>query len=606
MPSDFQRKFSEQLQSGLRSLAERDQRRTLAEISGVNLCSNDYLGLAQSAALREAVVDAVANSRRIGGTGSRLLSGHAAVWDDLENEFANFFGTEAALYFGSGYAANIGLLTSLAGRNDIIFSDALNHASLIDGIRLSGAQKHIYPHVDLNTLESALRQHQGHRGRKLIVTETVFSMDGDVAPLREILALAERYGAGVILDEAHATAVHGPGGRGISAKYHDANNIVAVVHTCSKALASAGAFVCGSTALKNHLINHARSFLFTTALPPYMAAQVRAALHLAQGMVTERNALQENSRQFSATLRTQGWDTALSSTQIIPVIVGANEDALGAADFLQQQGFAVRAIRPPTVAPGSARLRFSLTAAITPGHLAKLTQSLQLWRSSQQPTGRRGSRHQLMRHHFFVTGTDTGVGKTTLSALLCAALDAVYWKPIQTGTLEGSDRSTVMRLAGIGNDRTLDEVYQFVPPVSPDLAARWAGVEIDLARINLPTSLMNDWLVVEGVGGVLVPINPKQFVLDLMAKFKLPVILAARSSLGTINHTLLTLAALHAAELPVHGVVLIGDQNRENRETIERFGHVRVIGEIPRLPNLHRTALMQVFLNHFDRAAFSQ
>jgi dethiobiotin synthase len=211
-----------------------------------------------------------------------------------------------------------------------------------------------------------------------------------------------------------------------------------------------------------------------------------------------------------------------------------------------------------------------------------------------------------VRHHFFITGTDTGVGKTTLAALLCAALDAVYWKPIQTGTLEGSDRVTVMRLAGMGTDRTLEEVYKFVPPVSPDLAARWAGVEIDLARINLPTTLNNDWLVVEGAGGVLVPINAKQFMLDLMAKFKLPVILAARSGVGTINHTLLTLAALHAAELPVHGVVLIGDQNRENRETIERFGHVRVIGEIPRLPNLHRTSLMKVFMNNFDRAAFSQ
>jgi len=145
-----------------------------------------------------------------------------------------------------------------------------------------------------------------------------------------------------------------------------------------------------------------------------------------------------------------------------------------------------------------------------------------------------------------------------------------------------------------------------VPPVSPDLAARWAGVEIDLGRIALPSIMNNDWLVIEGAGGVLVPVNQKQFMLDLMVKLKLPVILAARSGLGTVNHTLLSLAALHAAELQVHGVVLIGDQNRENRETIERFGHVRVIGEIPRLPNLHRTALMQVFLNHFDRAAFAQ
>jgi len=205
-----------------------------------------------------------------------------------------------------------------------------------------------------------------------------------------------------------------------------------------------------------------------------------------------------------------------------------------------------------------------------------------------------------MRRHFFITGTDTGVGKTTLSALLCAALDAVYWKPIQTGTLEGSDRGTVMRLAGIGTDRTLDETYKFVPPVSPDLAARWAGVEIDLAKITLPAHIANDSLVVEGVGGVLVPINHKQFVLDMMVKFKLPIILAARSGLGTVNHTLLSLAALHAAELQVHGVVLIGDQNRENRETIERFGHVRVIGELPR-----RAGTAAHFLPRFFRAYVS-
>jgi 8-amino-7-oxononanoate synthase len=386
MPSDFQQNFSRDLQNGLRELAARDQRRTLEEIAGVNLCSNDYLGLAQHPALREAVVRAACDNSRVGGTGSRLLSGHARAWDDLENEFARFAGSEAALFFASGYAANIGLLTSLANRNDIIFSDALNHASLIDGIRLSGARKCIYPHMDLNALESLLHEHHSVRGRRFIVTETVFSMDGDVAPLREIFALAERYGAGVIFDEAHATGVHGPYGRGISATVSSLENLVAAVHTCGKALASAGAFVCGSALLKEHLINHARSFLFTTALPPYMAAQIHTALELAQKMDGERSALQENSRRFCATLRAQGWDTAASSTQIIPVIIGENEEALAAAAFLEQQGFAARAIRPPTVPPGTARLRLSLTAGIAEHELARLAESLQIWRTDFAPS----------------------------------------------------------------------------------------------------------------------------------------------------------------------------------------------------------------------------
>ena len=379
MPSEFQQKFSGELQSGLRELGAREQRRTLAGIAGVNLCSNDYLGLAQHPALREALAEAVSSVPRVGGTGSRLLSGHAEIWDELENEFAVFAGTEAALFFGSGYAANLGLLTSLAGREDIIFSDALNHASLIDGIRLSGVRKCIYPHLDLAVLESALRQHHAERGRKLIVTETVFSMDGDVAPLCKILALADRYGAGVILDEAHATAVPGPSVRGIAAGFSEANNIVAVVHTCGKALASAGAFVCGSAALKDHLINHARSFIFTTSLPPYLAAQIRAALHLAQGMDQQRAALHQNAQRLCAALRAQGLHTAGSTTQIIPVILGGNEDALSAASFLQRHGFAVRAIRPPTVGPGTARLRFSLTTAIAQSELDRLAESLRLW-----------------------------------------------------------------------------------------------------------------------------------------------------------------------------------------------------------------------------------
>jgi 8-amino-7-oxononanoate synthase len=383
MPSEFHDVLTTELQAGLRELESRSQRRTLAEIGGVNLCSNDYLGLAEHSALKEAVLQAVGAAVRMGGTGSRLLSGHAAVWNEVEEEFAEFAGSEASLYFGSGYAANIGLLTSLAGKDDVIFSDALNHASIIDGIRLSGARKVIYPHRDMHALEAALRENHDARGRTLIVTETVFSMDGDTAPVDEIAALGEKYGAGVIVDEAHATAVHGPGGRGIAARALAAGKIVAAMHTCGKALGSAGAFVCGSAVLRDHLINHARTFIFSTAMPPYIAAQIRAALSLAVSMERERADLISRSADFAASLRREGWETMGSATQIVPAVIGENEAALAAAEYLQQSGFAVRAIRPPTVPQGTARLRFSLTHKISAPELAQLAATLCAWRAQQ-------------------------------------------------------------------------------------------------------------------------------------------------------------------------------------------------------------------------------
>jgi 8-amino-7-oxononanoate synthase len=383
MPANFHDSFLRELENGLRELEARSRRRSLEEIHGVNFCSNDYLGLAGRPELRAAVLDAVGSAERLGGTGSRLLSGHAGVWDEVEEEFARFVGTEAALYFGSGYAANVGLLTSVLTNNDLVFSDELNHASLIDGMRLSGARRIIYPHLDLNALEDALRAHGHEHGRKFVVTETVFSMDGDVVALGDLVALAERFGAGVIVDEAHATAVHGPSGRGIAAETGALSNVVAMTHTCGKALASAGAFVCGSAVLKEHLINHARTFIFSTALPPYMAGQIRAAMRLAAGMDAQRAELLSRSRKLAAGLRAQGWDTAGSSTQIVPVVVGGNEEALAAAEFLQQRGFAVRAIRPPTVKEGSARLRFSVTCAVGPHELERLEGALGVWREQR-------------------------------------------------------------------------------------------------------------------------------------------------------------------------------------------------------------------------------
>jgi 8-amino-7-oxononanoate synthase len=397
MPSEFNRSLMRELENGLRDLQARSQLRTVAEISGVNLCSNDYLGLSVHPGLREAVLRATNGGSRLGGTGSRLLSGHASVWNELEEEFAQFIGSEAALYFGSGYAANIGLLTSLIGKNDVIFSDALNHASIIDGIRLSGARKIVYPHRDLNALESGLRENQQERSRKIIVTETVFSMDGDVAPLEEIVTLAERHGAGVIVDEAHATAVHGPAGRGLAAQALADGRVVAAMHTCGKALASAGAFMCGSATLRDHLINHARTFIFSTAMPPYLAAQIRAALDRAKGMDCQREELRARSAEFANVLARDSWKTCGTVTQIVPAVIGDNDSAIAAADFLQRAGFAVRAVRPPTVVQGTARLRFSVTHQISAADLNRLATTLHDWRLLQ-------SRHD-HHDHLAIAGT---------------------------------------------------------------------------------------------------------------------------------------------------------------------------------------------------------
>src|ERR1700722_8727758 len=209
-----------------------------------------------------------------------------------------------------------------------------------------------------------------------------------------------------------------------------------------------------------------------------------------------------------------------------------------------------------------------------------------------------------MANRFFITGTDTGIGKTVVSALLCAALEALYWKPIQTGTREGTDRNTVMELADIPASQTIPETYRFTPPVSPHLAARLAGARLYLRNIRMPRIAASDSLIVEGAGGALVPINRTQLMTDLMKHLKLPILLVARTSLGTINHTLLSLAALRAARLSVSGVVMVGKPNIENRKAIEHYGEIDVIGAVPILTRINRRVLIGTFQKHFDRKVF--
>jgi 8-amino-7-oxononanoate synthase len=370
------RDFFSRLHADLDGLESRAQLRHLQVVPALNFCSNDYLGLSADARLRDAFMAALAAGSPVGSTGSRLLSGHAAVWDMLEEEFAEFACGEAALFFNSGYAANTGLFGCLLRPDDVVFSDQANHASIIDGIRLSGARKVIFPHMDLNALESALRRARPSAGQKFIAVESVFSMNGDRASIPALLTLAERYGAELIVDEAHATGVLGPSGRGLVAEAGGMGRVLAVVHTCGKALASAGAFVVCSKVLKQYLINHARPFIFSTALPPYLAAQVRAALRIVAGADVERTYLQELGAHLRSGLREGGFDTTGSDSQIVPVVLGENERTLEVAAQLCAEGFAVRAVRPPTVPAGTARLRLSLTVKHTREMLDELADAL--------------------------------------------------------------------------------------------------------------------------------------------------------------------------------------------------------------------------------------
>ncbi|HTC64960.1 MAG TPA: 8-amino-7-oxononanoate synthase [Candidatus Saccharimonadales bacterium] len=356
----------------LSELECRAQLRELQMVHGIDFSSNDYLGLATDPRLKQALAEGVEYSARLASTGSRLLSGHSEAWTHVEQDFAHWVGADAALYFTSGYAANIGLLSAILMPGDIVFSDSANHASLIDGIRLSKCTRVIFPHLDLEFLEKELQSHASAAGARIIVVESIFSMEGDRAPLAALAALADRYGAELIVDEAHAIGVRGPRGSGCVAEAGLSARVLASVHTCGKALASAGAFVCGSQNLRNFLINRARTFIFNTALPPYFASQVAAGIKFAAEANAERARLVQLSAFLRNELRSNGFYIAENDSQIVPVMLGSNHAAIHFADHVRARGFGVRAIRPPTVPEGRARLRISLTAKHSEDILAEL------------------------------------------------------------------------------------------------------------------------------------------------------------------------------------------------------------------------------------------
>lgn len=332
------------------------------------LCSNNYLGLADDPRVVRAASEACL---RFGASAasSRLVSGHMDLHAETEALIAEWKGCEASLLFSTGYQANIGVLTTLAGEGDVILSDALNHASLIDGCRLSRARTVRYHHNDVDHLKSLLAAHRDAR-RILVVTESVFSMDGDLAPLCDIADLCEAAGAWLIVDEAHAAGVFGPEGAGLVAELGLTDRVHATIGTLGKALASFGAYVAGSRVLIDTLINRARTLIFTTGLPPSAVAAARAAITICKQEPEGRASLLGRARALGEALRSDGFEVPCVDSQILPVLIGDARKAVRVAQYLLDQGVYVAAIRPPTVPAGTSRLRLSLMATHTDDQIA--------------------------------------------------------------------------------------------------------------------------------------------------------------------------------------------------------------------------------------------
>ena len=332
------------------------------------LCSNNYLGLADHPRVREAAAEA-ARRWGVGAGASRLVSGSMTIHRRLEERLASFEGTQSCLLFGSGYLANLGVIGALAGSGDVIFSDELNHASIVDGCRLSRAEVVIYRHRDIEHLDWCLRRHGERGGCRLIATDTVFSMDGDVAPLLHIAELAQIYGARVLADEAHATGNLGPGGRGAVAAAGLEGEIDVVVGTLGKALGSYGAYACANGETIQYLINAARSLIFSTAPGPPAVAGALAALELLQERPHRVERLRSNARVLRRALAEEGFPVSDGEMHIVPLIVGEERTAMALCQQAIELGVFAQAIRPPTVPAGTSRLRLTAMASHTPGEL---------------------------------------------------------------------------------------------------------------------------------------------------------------------------------------------------------------------------------------------
>jgi 8-amino-7-oxononanoate synthase len=360
----------------LDALYRRGRLRALETARGLDFTSNDYLGLASSPEMARAIEAAIARGVPVGAGGSRLLRGNHPEHELLEQEAAQFFGGESALYFGGGFVANTAILSTLPLRGDFIVFDKLIHASAHEGMRLSRADSKAVRHNDAQAVDDAIAawRSAGATGRPWIVIESLYSMDGDRAPIDELAQVADRHDAMLVIDEAHATGVYGPDGRGLANGLEGRENVISL-HTCGKALGVMGALVIGPRAMRDFLINRARAFIYATAPSPLMAAAVRAALGICRHDSERRERL-HSLIAFASRELTSKTRFATSGSQIQPLVVGSDSAAVSLAESMKARGYDIRAIRPPTVPEGTSRLRFTITLNITETDIARFVDEL--------------------------------------------------------------------------------------------------------------------------------------------------------------------------------------------------------------------------------------
>ena len=525
---------------------------------GLDFSSNDYLALSQDSRLKQVAIAAI-QEFGVGTASSRLLRGHCGAHEEAETEAARWCGAEAALLFPSGWQANLGLLQSLAGAEDVLFSAVGNHASLIEGCRAAQAQVQVFDLANLEGLAAQLQRHASAR-RRIMVCEHVDSMAGTLAPLQALAQLCEEHDAWMTVDEAHSAGI---------LPFFQHPRLLVRMFTGGKALGIGGGFVCGSQKTVDTILQRGRSFVFTTAIPPATAAALAESIRVAQAEPERGQRALAAAEELRQHLAASGIETDGGSA-IVPVLLGSPMHTMDVAQKIRAAGFDVRGIRPPTVPEGTSRLRVVCHADHSPEEIRSLAKAI-VGAMAKTKTG------------FVVCGTDTSVGKTTIAALLLRDavrqnIQARYLKPVQTGP--DSDTQEVLRLTDLPAEAATTPCFQFAAPASVDQAAQQENTH--LRAEDLHTQVQQtvaetsdaDWIL-ECAGGLRVPLNAEQDQADFLSLLAWPLILVARSTLGTLNHTLLSLEAAQGRGLTVQAVFLVGDPHPDNAASLRaRLGSI--------------------------------